>query len=326
MKRVAWLALAGLLLAAGIVWCRLATESPTSERSRAGLQGAVRSLALYAAPGTAGDGARYLARQERFDKAGRLIESVEYRRDGTVASRRLRTYQDGRLLAETIEVAGEFRRDRHHYDPAGALLRVERRSAAGRLLETRRVTNRESVPLRAIAEEYAERYDTGKWARDISLHGRVVSGRIDAPDGARLGHWRETRDGQGRLLESVTRRGRGSSRVRIKVYAGDTLLRDTLLVDDVPKESVFFATGAGNEMIRTLIQHALDGAPLRRIIETRAEKRLISRQVLENSGIVGWSELFRYPEQDRYGNWLIREKLDAAGQLLEQQRRRIRYF
>ena len=326
MKRFAWPTLAGLLLAAGIFWFRFAPEPPPSERSRAGLQGAVSNLALYTWPGASGEGARHLVRQERFDKAGRLIESIEYRRDGTLVSRRMREYQDGRLSAETLQTNGTFRRDRHHYDSSGLWLRAERRGAAGQLLETRRLTNRESVPLRAIAEEYADRYDTGKWARDVSLQGRVMSGLIDAPDGSRLGHWRETRDEQGRLLESATWRGPGSSRIRIKVYGGATLLRDTLLVDGVLKESAFFATSPDGEKIRTVIHHAQDGAPLRRVVETRAETRLLSREILENSGIAGWVEFFRYPEEDRHGNWLFREKLDATGHLLERQRRRIRYF
>lgn len=286
----------------------------------------MRSIALYALPGNGTSGARYLLRQDRFDRDGNLVESTDFRRDGAITSRLVRTYRRGLLRTETRESAGSMERDSHHYDADGAWVRRERYAADGRLLDVKRLVRRESVPLHTIAEEYAERYDSGKWAQDVSHDGDVATGIIETVQGIRLARWRETRDRRGRLLESATWHLAGQSRVRILVYRGDTVVRDTLLLDGTLRESAFFNTTPDGEVVKTVIHHASDGAPLRRIVETAVNDRVLSRETLENSGIAGATELFQYRDEDARGNWLFLDRRNAAGDLLAQRERRIHYF
>ncbi|MEC9341157.1 MAG: hypothetical protein VX663_06720 [Pseudomonadota bacterium] len=328
MGRLVWpaAAVSALLLATLFIWLVQTPDSPPTERTLAGLHGPVHSVFLYDLPEGNDNAARVLSRQDRFDTAGRLIDSTTFLPDGTIATRLTRTFESGLLVSEIREGDGRFHRDRHFHDAAGAWVRRERRVGNGELLEVKRLLRREAVPLRSLTEEYADRYDTGKWAKEVAIDAMAESGVIEAKDGTLLARWRKTSDSHGRLLESATWRNSGDSTARIRVYGADGLQRDTLIVDGVLRESAFFEADPDGNLVTTIVEHAVDGAPLRRVVEKRIGGRLTTRETLENSGITGWMELFEYPEQDSHGNWLTRETRDTHGVLRAKQLRRIRYF
>lgn len=327
MGRLVWpAAVSALLMAASLIWLVRTPASPATDRSMAGLDGPVRSVAFYNLPEGSDNDARVLVRQDRFDTSGRLIETTTFHPDGTVATRLVRTFEANLLVSEIRTRDGRFHRDRHFYDAAGVWVRRERRASDGELLEVKQLLNRETVPLRNLTEEYADRYDTGKWAQDVTLEAVAESGVIEAQDGTLLARWRNTTDLGGRLLESATWLTSGDSSARVRVYGTDELQRDTLIVDGILRESVFFETDPDGNFVTTVVEHAVDGTPLRRVVENRIGGRLTSREIRENSGITGWTELFSYPEHDRHGNWLTRETRDIHGDLRAKQLRRISYF